>query len=119
MSAIPASKYISIEDYLAAEEIALEKHEYYKGEVFAMAGAGIAHNRIVRNTSTEIDSFLRDKDCEIFPSDLRIFIESNSLFTYPDLAIFCEPIKLYENRTDTSTNPVVIIEVLSKSTQDY
>ena len=51
MSAIPASKYISIEDYLAAEETALEKHEYYKGEVFAMAGAGIPHNRIVRNTS--------------------------------------------------------------------
>jgi Uma2 family endonuclease len=119
MSAMPASKYISIEDYLAAEETALQKHEYYKGEVFAMAGAGIAHYRIVRNTSTEIDSLLRDKDCELFPSDLRVYIEANSLFTYPDLTIFCEPINLYNNRTDTATNPVVIIEVLSKSTQDY
>ena len=50
---------------------------------------------------------------------MRIYIESNSLFTYPDLTIFCEPIKLYNNRTDTAINPVVIIEVLSKSTQDY
>ena len=119
MSAIPARKYISIEDYLATEEIALEKHEYYKGEVFAMAGAGIAHNRIVRNTSTEIDSFLRDKGCEIFPSDLRVYIEANSLFTYPDLTIFCESIKMFKNRADTANNPTVIIEVLSKSTQDY
>lgn len=119
MSAVPASKYISIEDYLSNEEAALEKHEYYKGEVFAMAGAGIAHNRIVRNAQTEIDSFLKGKTCEIFPGDLRVHIEANSLFTYPDLTIFCEPIKTYKNRTDTATNPVVIIEVLSKSTQDY
>jgi Uma2 family endonuclease len=119
MSAIPASKYISIEDYITAEETALEKHEYYKGEVFAMAGAGIPHNRIVRNTSTEIDNFLKGKSCEIFPSDLKIYIEANSLFTYPDLTIFCEPVKTYKNRSDVATNPIVIIEVLSKSTQDY
>ncbi len=119
MSAIPASKFISIEDYLLAEEAAQEKHEYYKGEIFAMAGAAIAHNRIVRNAQTEIDSFLKDKSCEIFPSDLRVFIEANSLFTYPDLSIFCDPIETYKNRTDTATNPSVIIEVLSKSTQDY
>src|SRR5206468_294043 len=61
----------------------------------------------------------RDKDFEIFPTDLRVYIESNSLFTYPNLTIFCEPIKLYKNRTDTAINPAVIIEVLSKSTQDY
>jgi len=119
MSAITASKYIPIEDYLATEEAAQEKHEYYKGEVFAMAGAGIAHNRIVRNATTEIDNFLKGKPCEIFPSDLRIYIEGNSLFTYPDLTIFCEPLKMFKNRTDTATNPTVIIEVLSKSTQDY
>ena len=119
MSTVPASKYISIEDYLAGEEVALEKHEYYKGEVFAMAGAGIAHNRVVRNTSTEIDSFLKRRECELFHSDLKIYIEVNTLFTYPDLTIFCEPIKTYKNRTDVATNPIVVIEVLSKSTQDY
>jgi len=119
MSAIPASKYISIEDYLAAEETALEKHEYYKGEVFAMAGAGIAHNRIVRNATVTIGSYLEDKTCEVLPSDLRVYIEANSLFTYPDLTIFCESIKMFKNRADTANNPTVIIEVLSKSTQDY
>lgn len=93
MSAVPASKLISIEDYLVAEDAALEKHEYYKGEVFAMAGTGIAHNRIVQNASTEIDSFLKDKKCELFSSDLRIYIEANSLLTYPDLTIFAGQLK--------------------------
>ncbi|TKK68289.1 Uma2 family endonuclease [Ilyomonas limi] len=60
-----------------------------------------------------------DKTCEILPSDLRVYIETHSLFTYPDLTIFCEPLKMFKNRTDTATNPVVIIEVLSKSTQDH
>lgn len=119
MSAAVALQYISIEDYLAAEEIALEKHEYYKGEVFAMAGASIKHNRVVRNAQTEIDSFLKNKSCEVFPSDVRIHIEANTLFTYPDLTIFCDPVKLFGKRTDTATNPTVIIEVLSPSTQDY
>ena len=119
MSSVPATKLISIEEYLDAEETSLEKHEYYKGEIFAMAGAAIAHNRVVRNTLIEIGNYLYDKSCEIFPSDVRIHIEANSLFTYPDLTIFCEELKLYKNRNDTALNPTIIIEVLSKSTQEY
>ena len=119
MSSVPATKLISIEEYLDAEETSLEKHEYYKGEIFAMAGAAIAHNRVVRNTLIEIGNYLYDKSCEIFPSDVRIHIEANSLFTYPDLTVFCEELKLYKKRNDTALNPTIIIEVLSKSTQEY
>ena len=119
MSTVTATAFTTIEDYLFAEETALQKNEYYKGKVFAMAGAAISHNRIVRNTQTAIDNFLNGRSCEIFPSDLRIHIEANTLFTYPDLTIFCEPIERYNNRTDTALNPTVIIEVLSKSTQEY
>ena len=119
MSAATAVQFISIEDYLNAEEISTEKHEYYKGEIFSMAGAAVAHNRVVRNTQTAIDNYLLDKSCEIFPSDLRIHVEASTLFTYPDLTIFCEEPKLYNNRSDTALNPTVVIEVLSKSTQEY
>ena len=119
MSANAVAKFISIEDYLFAEESSLEKHEYYKGEVFAMSGASINHNRIVRNALIAIGNYLDDKSCEVFPSDVRIHIEANTLFTYPDLTIFCDEIERYENRIDTAINPTVIIEVLSKSTQDY
>jgi Uma2 family endonuclease len=119
MSAVPAVSFLTIEEYLEREETALEKHEYYHGEVFAMAGTTIEHNRIVRNTLTALDSFLRDKDCEVFPSDLKVYIEANSLFTYPDLSIICGPLERWNDRNDVITNPAVIIEVLSKSTESY
>ena len=119
MRAAAATKFISVQDYLTAEETAAEKHEYYQGKVFAMSGASINHNRIVRNALVEVDNCLLDKSCEIFPSDVRIHIEENTLFTYPDATIFCDEIERFENRTDTALNPTVIIEVLSKSTKEY
>lgn len=119
MSAVPATKYVSIEDYLVAEEASEVKHEYYKGEVFAMAGGSIAHNRIVRNVLASLDNFLRGKGCEVFPSNLKVHNEANTLFTYPDISIVCGKPERWNKRNDTITNPVVLIEVLSKSTQGY
>jgi Uma2 family endonuclease len=119
MSALPATTAITIEKYLEQEETALEKHEYYYGEVFAMAGATIDHNTIVGNAIAEINSFLKGKACRVFPSDLKVHIEANSLFTYPDLSIVCGPPETWNNRSDTITNPAVIIEVVSRSTESY
>ena len=119
MSTAPALKYKSIEEYLELEEKSLEKNEYYQGEIFAMAGASFAHNQIVGNVMVDIGQFLRDKKCRIFPSDLKVHIESNSLFTYPDLSIICGKPEFWNNRTDTILNPLVIIEVLSPATKDY
>ncbi|MGN6400778.1 MAG: Uma2 family endonuclease [Flavisolibacter sp.] len=118
--ALPASiKHISIQEYLEAEELSVEKHEYYAGEVFAMAGAGYNHNLIVRNSLSSIDNFLKGKSCNIFPSDLKVHIEANSLFTYPDLSVICGDPQFWNGRTDTVLNPSMLIEVLSKSTQQY
>lgn len=114
-----ALKCKTIEEYLEMEELSLEKNEYYRGDVFTIAGAGFIHNQIVRNSLTAIDNFLRGKECQVFPSDLKVHIEPNSLFTYPDLSIICGKPQFWNKRTDVITNPVVIIEVLSKSTKDY
>lgn len=119
MSAVPALKFISIEDYLSHEETADVKHEYYRGEIFAMAGGTIAHNQIVSNTVSEINLFLRGKSCQVFPSDLKVHNKANTLFTYPDISIVCGEPEKWQGHNDTITNPVVIIEVLSKSTQLY
>lgn len=119
MSAVPATTFMTIEEYLEQEETALEKHEYYYGEVFAMAGATIPHNQIVRNTLTALDNFLRNSHCQVFPSDLKVHIEANSLFTYPDISVVCGPLEGWKNRNDVITNPAVIIEVVSKSTESY
>jgi Uma2 family endonuclease len=117
MSISPLLK-VSIEEYLEAESKSLIKNEFYKGEIFAMAGASIEHNQIVRNTLYTVEDHLRKGgDCQIFPSDLKIHIKSNSLFTYPDLSIVCGEIETLEK--DIILNPSVIFEVLSPSTQDY
>ncbi len=116
---LPELKFQTVDEYFAFEDASLEKHEYYKGEIFAMAGASFIHNQIVANTLSEIALHLRDKNCQVLPSDLKIQVEANSLFTYPDLSILCEKPKFYNDRVDTITNPAVLIEILSPSTMDY
>ncbi len=119
MNAVSILKYTP-EEYLELEETSLEKNEFYKGEIFAMAGASIPHNQVVRNAMTLIDGYLsKGSKCQIFPSDLRIHAIANSLYTYPDLSIICGDIETVEKNKNTATNPSVIIEVLSASTKDY
>lgn len=90
MSAVPAINRLSIEEYLMLEEKIDKKHEFYQSEVSVMAGGTIAHGQVVRNTLTAIHSFLKDKNCEVFPSDLKVYVEAATLFTYPDLSIFAD-----------------------------
>jgi Uma2 family endonuclease len=115
----PAKKYFTREEYLAREETAEYKSEYYRGEIFAMAGASIDHNRIAGNLYSFLNEQLRKKNCEAFISDMRLQVESKDLFTYPDVMIVCGKAQFYENRNDTITNPIVIFEVLSESTKNY
>lgn len=119
MSSLPILK-VSIAEYLDTESKSLTKNEFYQGEIFAMAGASIEHNQIVRNALYTVEEHLRKGgNCQIFPSDLKVHIESNSLFTYPDLSIVCDKIETLENNKDIILNPCVIFEILSPSTQDY
>jgi Uma2 family endonuclease len=110
---------ISIEAYLEMENAALEKHEYYKGEVFAMAGAKVPHNRIVSNLLAELGIKLKRKKCKPYNSDQRIHIPVNTLFTYPDISIVCGEVITLNDDEYNVLNPAVIIEVLSKSTKNY
>ncbi|MBD0296563.1 MAG: Uma2 family endonuclease [Flavisolibacter sp.] len=115
----PALKYITAEKYLELERAAIEKHEFYQGEMFVMPGATVKHNRIQRNFIRRTGNFLEVHTCEVFGSDLRVHIPSNSLFTYPDALIVCGKPELLDDELDTLLNPVVIVEILSKSTQSY
>jgi Uma2 family endonuclease len=117
----PASKYnyISREAYLAMERASQEKHEYFKGEVYAMSGATPQHNDIAYNINRVVAPFLHGKGCKLYGSDFRIHIPENSLYTYSDFTIVCGKTETTEIYTDNLTNPGVIIEILSKSTKDY
>jgi Uma2 family endonuclease len=118
MGAEPILKY-TVEEYLSLEEKSLEKNEYYKGEIFAMAGASIQHNQIASNTHIAIGNHLQNRKCQIFQSDLKINVAKNSLISYPDLSIVCGAIETLQNHKDIVTNPSVLIEILSPTTQDY
>ena len=105
----PALKYLTAAEYLAFERAASEKHEFYKGEIFAMSGARLAHNRIQMNFVGEVRSFLKGKSCDVFGSDLRIHIPSNTLFTYPDAIIIYGKPQMLDEEFDTVLNPSVIL----------
>ena len=112
-------KLYSIPEYLEMEKDSLEKHEYYKGEIFAMAGAGARHNVLYSNIFGNLFSALKGRNCLPYGSNMRIHIPENSLFTYPDISIICGEIILSEEDEDTATLPTVIIEILSPSTKNY
>ena len=117
--ATPQPQYITEQEYLATEREAVEKHEYYKGEIFAMSGASFKHVKISSNLSGDLYNKLRNNKCSAYSSDLRIYIPKNTLYTYPDIVIVCGEPEMTDDDFDTITNPSVIIEILSKSTRDY
>jgi len=117
MSLQPQRHY-SLDDYFAAEESSPLKHEYYRGEIFAMAGASVAHNDISANVLAALRIALRGKGCRPFGSDLRIKTPGG-FYTYPDVSVICGRVKLAAGRPDTATNPLLLIEVLSDATRDY
>ena len=115
----PAFEYITPDEYLNIEIRADQKHEYFDGRIYAMAGAGFNHNYIVSNLASKIGSFLDGKNCDIMIADLRVTTPQFDSFMYPDLTILCEEIKSKESGFDTLTNPTAIIEVMSPSTKGY
>lgn len=110
---------ISEHDYLEEERKSLNKSEYYKGEVFAMAGATQNHNAISGSLIGELYAFLKGKSCKVYPGDLRVHNPENGLYTYPDVTIVCGKEEYQDEEFDTLLNPTVLIEVLSPTTEGY
>lgn len=114
-----AKQYHTPEEYLALEETAEFKSEYYRGEIFAMAGGSVDHNQIISNLNARLNLAFRNKNCRVYAADVRLRVEARDMFTYPELLVVCGQPEFYRDRNDTVTNPLVIIEVLSESTKNY
>lgn len=112
-------KLYAPDEYFALEAAAAYKSEYFRGEIFAMAGGSANHNRISGNVHTVLNNGLRSTRCETFNSDMRLWVKDHNLYTYPDTMVICGRIEFAKDRNDTLTNPMLIVEVLSPSTQDY
>ncbi len=118
MSAIPKTKLTS-EEYLEFERRSEERHEYFDGEIFAMSGAKRDHNKISTNLNGLVWQHLKGKNCENYSSDMRVFVPETGLYTYPDLVVVCGEPQFKDAVFDTLLNPVLLIEVLSDSTESY
>lgn len=119
MSAALAKRRLTVAEYLALEADSLTKHEFYRGEIFAMAGASIRHNEISGNLYHALRKRLGGKGCRPYGSDLRIRIDAADLFTYANALVVCGRIERAAESPESVTNPRVIVEVLSKSTESY
>jgi Uma2 family endonuclease len=116
MSAAPRFR-MSYAEYLAAEQASEVKHEYLRGEVFAMAGGTLEHSRLAVNLQGELRSALAGRRCHVFNSDARLRIVETDRSTYPDAMVVCGQVQRAGDDHDAVTNPVVIVEVLSDSTE--
>ena len=105
--------------FLDWERKSEDKHEYASGVIVSMAGASPEHNLILSNIIALTGTFLKGKSCNIYPSDLRIYVPSRESYFYPDASIICGALDLSDDIKDTVKNPSVIFEILSPSTEDY
>lgn len=112
-------KKFTEEEYLTFEDSSEAKHEFYQGEIFAMAGVGHRHNIIFSNLFGKLAYKLEGKKCRPYGSDFRVHIPENTLYTYPDISIVCRDILEDKNQKNSTINPDVIIEILSPSTKTY
>ena len=111
--------FLSLEEYLEGERVSEIKHEYFRGEIFALAGASATHNQIAVNLVMNLGLQLRNRECRVYASDMRIKYPRTGLYTYPDIAALCGPPCFDDDHDDTLLNPMVIMEVLSPSTEQY
>lgn len=116
MTALPKKRIYTPEEYLALEEKAEFRSEYSDGKIIAMAGGSLNHARIIRNIYRVLASKLNE-DCESITSEIKIRVENYRKFYYPDVFVFCGEPDFYQQRNDTIINPVLIVEVLSDSTE--
>ena len=118
MSAV-AIPLLTADEYLAIERAAEFRSEFHDGVMYAMAGGSPRHSKVKTNLTGAVWNRLRGQRCQPYDSDLRLQIDATGLYTYPDLSIVCGSLEFGDDKGDCLTNPTVIFEVLSPSTNAY
>jgi Uma2 family endonuclease len=119
MSRVAQRSQLTAAEYLAWEREQPEKHEYFHGEVFAMAGGSPRHNTLAANVIAELRHGLRARGCSVMTSDQRIAFPPEKRYVYPDVSVVCGQLELHHDTSDVLLNPAILVEVLSKSTEEY
>jgi Uma2 family endonuclease len=117
--AVSYAPSFTVEEYLALEAVAKVKHEFCGGRILAMAGAQPAHNVIATNLTADLTNALEEMPCLTFSSDQRVLSEAAQEYFYPDLTVTCLEPRFRGPSPDSLTNPQILVEVLSPSTERY
>jgi Uma2 family endonuclease len=112
-------RLFSYDEYLALEAESLEKHEYFQGHILGMEGGTPTHAALASQVTLAIGPALRNRPCRLYSSDLRVCVEDTGLTTYPDLTVICGPLRPAPHDANAATNPTVLVEVLSPSTEAF
>jgi Uma2 family endonuclease len=115
MSSVPIS-YLTPGEYLELERLSDEKHEYWYGEMYAMACGSPAHSFLISNLNTAIGKRVQGTGCRTFNADLRFAVRWGTLITYPDITVISGPPNYVDDHRATVTNPTLVLEVLLPST---
>jgi len=115
--AVPHTARFTVTEYLALEAVAEVKHEYIGGDIVAMAGAEPEHNLVASNVRDALATALAERECRIFTSDQRVFVEAVGEYFYPDVVLTCVDPIYVDPKPRSLVNPQVIVEVLSDSTE--
>lgn len=110
---------LSVADYLTFEQNAEIRHEFHNGEIFAMAGGTRNHGKLGANLITELTLIERRQGCTTFNGDVKVHIEASNRFVYPEASVVCGSVESSKQDSESITNPVLIGEVLSDSTEAY
>ncbi|MEE8409014.1 MAG: Uma2 family endonuclease [Myxococcota bacterium] len=119
MTAFSHQSHYTIDEYLRLEKFANVKHEYFAGQIFAMAGGTPEHGAMAMRIAISLGAQLAGRPCNVYPSDVRIRIVATGLDTYPDVSVVCGAEARDTEDNNALTNPIVIVEVLSPSTEAY
>ncbi|MFI5299659.1 MAG: Uma2 family endonuclease [Polyangiales bacterium] len=119
MSAVSSVSRLSYDAYLALERSSDLKHEFLDGEVWAMAGGTPPHSRVKTDLLAAVSFALRGKPCLEYDSDLKVRVEATRLTTYPDLTVICGPMQRSKIDPNAATNPTLLVEVISPSTESW
>lgn len=111
--------HVTPEEYLAAERLSETRSEYIDGVVYPMTGAKLNHTQLVSNLIIELGIQLRARPCRVLPIDQKVRMPDSRKFFYPDVVVICGEPQFHDDRKDIVLNPVVVIEVLSKSTEAF
>lgn len=114
-----AKPKVSHAEYLAMEAASAVKHEFIDGDVFAMAGGTVEHGALALAVGGELRSVLKGKPCRGFSSDVRVHVRSTGASFYPDVSVVCGSTETAAEDPNAITNPVLLVEVLSESTEAY